>query len=135
MSLGVNPKTEIRFQKTNVRGKKAEDNIDKDELGSMVDWGSADPIHYDGQKITQTKGGLGIMLGDEGSGASLGKQLVKDYLDDCLPNSIKDKFEKRFKLSADTAKNIIFENVKEESQVWMSHADTINNVSDDFEIK
>ena len=32
------------------------------------------------------------------------------------------------------SKNIIFENVKEESQVWMSHADTINNVSDDFEI-
>lgn len=51
MSLGVNPKTEIRFQQTNVRGKKAEDSIDKDELGSMIDWGSADPVHYDGQKI------------------------------------------------------------------------------------
>lgn len=51
MSLGINPKTEIRFQQTNVRGKKAEDGIDKDELGSMIDWGSADPIHYDGQKI------------------------------------------------------------------------------------
>jgi len=51
MSLGVNPKTEIRFQQTNVRGKKAEDGIDKDELGSTIDWGSADPIHYDGQKL------------------------------------------------------------------------------------
>lgn len=51
MSLGINPKTEIRFQQTNVRGKKAEDGIDKDELGSMIDWGSADPIHYDGQKL------------------------------------------------------------------------------------
>jgi len=51
MSLGINPKTEIRFQQTNVRGKKAEDGIDKDELGSMIDWGSADPIHYDGSKI------------------------------------------------------------------------------------
>jgi len=51
MSLGVNPKTEIRFQQTNVRGKKAEDGIDKDELGSNIDWGSADPIHYDGQKL------------------------------------------------------------------------------------
>jgi len=53
MSLGINPKTEIRFQQTNIRGKKAEDNIDKDELGSMIDWGSADPIHYDGQKIVR----------------------------------------------------------------------------------
>lgn len=51
MSLGINPKTEIRFQQTNIRGKKAEDGIDKDELGSMIDWGSADPIHYDGHKI------------------------------------------------------------------------------------
>jgi len=51
MSLGVNPKTEIRFQQTNIRGKKAEDGIDKDELGSTIDWGSADPIHYDGQKL------------------------------------------------------------------------------------
>jgi hypothetical protein len=51
MSLGVNPKTELRFQQTNVRGKKAEESIDKDELGSMIDWGSADPVHYDGSKI------------------------------------------------------------------------------------
>jgi hypothetical protein len=51
MSLGVNPKTEMRFQKTNVRGKKAEENVDKDELGSVVDWGSADKVHYDGQKL------------------------------------------------------------------------------------
>lgn len=51
MSLGVNPKTEMRFQQTNVRGKKAEDGIDRDELGSMIDWGSADPVHYDGQKL------------------------------------------------------------------------------------
>lgn len=51
MSLGINPKTEIRFQQTNIRGKKAEDSIDRDELGSMIDWGSADPVHYDGQKL------------------------------------------------------------------------------------
>lgn len=51
MSLGITPKTEIRFQQTNVRGQKAEDGLDKEELGSMIDHGSADPIHYDGQKI------------------------------------------------------------------------------------
>lgn len=50
-SLGITPKTEIRFQQTNVRGSKAEDGLDKDELGSMIDHGSADPIHYDGQKV------------------------------------------------------------------------------------
>ena len=51
MSLGVNPKTEMRFQKTNVRGKKAEESIDKDELGSVIDFQSADTVAYDGQKL------------------------------------------------------------------------------------
>ncbi len=51
MSLGVNPKSEMRFQKTNVRGKKAEESIDKDELGSVIDHQSADTVAYDGQKL------------------------------------------------------------------------------------
>ena len=51
MSLGVNPKSEMRFQKTNVRGKKAGENIDKDELGSIIDHQSADTVAYDGQKL------------------------------------------------------------------------------------
>lgn len=51
MSLGITPKTEIRFQQTNIRGKKAEDNLDKEELGSMIDHQSADIVAYDGQKL------------------------------------------------------------------------------------
>lgn len=51
MSLGITPKTEIRFQQTNVRGAKAEEGLDKDELGSMIDHQSADTIAYDGQKL------------------------------------------------------------------------------------
>ena len=50
-SLGITPKSEIRFQQTNIRGKNAEANLDKEELGSLIDWGSADTIHYDGQKL------------------------------------------------------------------------------------
>jgi homing endonuclease-like protein/LAGLIDADG DNA endonuclease family protein len=51
MSLGITPKSEIRFQQTNVRGKKAEDGLDKEELGSMIDFQSADTVAYDGQKL------------------------------------------------------------------------------------
>lgn len=51
MSLGVNPKTEMRFEKTNVRGRNANENIDKDELGSSITWYSADPLAQDGQKV------------------------------------------------------------------------------------
>lgn len=50
-SLGVNPKSEMRFEKTNVRGKAANDNVDKEELGSSIVWYSADPLAQDGQKV------------------------------------------------------------------------------------
>lgn len=51
MSLGVNPKSEMRFQKTNVRGRKAEAAVDKDELGGGIDHQPSDKVAYDGQKI------------------------------------------------------------------------------------
>jgi hypothetical protein len=51
MSLGITPKTEIRFQQTNVRGKKAEDYLEKEELESLIDFQSADTLAYDGQKV------------------------------------------------------------------------------------
>lgn len=51
MQGGIRPKTEIKFQQTNVRGKKAEEGLDKEELGSMIDHQSADPLAYDGQKL------------------------------------------------------------------------------------
>ena len=51
MSLGVNPKTEMRFQKTNIRGKKAEDAASKDELNSVIDWESSEVLSYDGSKL------------------------------------------------------------------------------------
>jgi len=51
LSGGVTPKSELRFQNTNVRGKKAEENLEKDELGSLIDFYSADALATDGQKI------------------------------------------------------------------------------------
>lgn len=50
-SLGANPKSEIRFQRTNIRGKNSDQNIADDELGSLIDHESADKVAYDGQKI------------------------------------------------------------------------------------
>lgn len=51
LSLGITPKTEIRFQQTNVRGKEAEELLDKEELGSLIDFQSSDILGYDGQKL------------------------------------------------------------------------------------
>lgn len=52
---------------------------------------------YDGQGITFTVGGLGYLFGDEGSGASLGRQLLSEYLHDEMPRHLRESFEKRYK--------------------------------------
>ena len=50
-TLGANPKSELRFQKPNVRGKNSEQGISDDELGSLIDFESSDKVAYDGQKL------------------------------------------------------------------------------------
>lgn len=48
---------------------------------------------YNGEKIIQTIPSLGFWIGDEGSGADLGKRLVKAYLRNELPDFLKYDFE------------------------------------------
>jgi len=47
---------------------------------------------YDGDKIVNNVSPLGFILGDEGSGAVLGKLLVGDLLKNQLPSWLKEKF-------------------------------------------
>ena len=54
---------------------------------------------YDGQQIVSNVSPLGFILGDEGSGAVLGKLLVGDILKNQLPEWLKEKFLKQFNLS------------------------------------
>lgn len=47
---------------------------------------------FDGEKIISQTPALGFILGDEGSGASLGKRLVSDILKKQLPTNIQEAF-------------------------------------------
>lgn len=55
--------------------------------------------YYDGKNIVQNKGGFGFILGDEGSGAALGKDLMAAYLNEELPAAIRTALEKVYSLS------------------------------------
>lgn len=55
---------------------------------------------YDGTVITKNVSPLGFILGDEGSGAVLGKTLVGDILKEQLPRHIIEKFNDKFHLTA-----------------------------------
>ena len=55
---------------------------------------------YDGEKIVKNVPALGFILGDEGSGAVLGKTLVADILKNQLPQPIIQRFNDKYHLTA-----------------------------------
>lgn len=56
---------------------------------------------YDNGKIIKNISSLGYILGDEGSGAVIGKAFIKSFLDNDMPKEIKSKFATKYKLSID----------------------------------
>lgn len=54
--------------------------------------------YYDGEKIVDNVSPLGYILGDEGSGAVLGKLLVGDVLKKQIPENLCEKFLKQYEL-------------------------------------
>ena len=54
--------------------------------------------YYDGEKICDNVSPLGYILGDEGSGAVLGKLLIGDVLKNQLPKDLCDKFLQQYEL-------------------------------------
>ena len=53
---------------------------------------------FDGEKIIDNTPSLGYILGDEGSGAHLGRQLVSDCIKKQLPTELREKFMKQYNL-------------------------------------
>ena len=52
--------------------------------------------YYDGRNITSNIPPLGFILGDEGSGAALGKKLLADFLRGIMPRQLADEFRNRY---------------------------------------
>lgn len=53
---------------------------------------------YDGRNIVAQVPSLGFILGDEGSGAALGRRLIADIYKRRLPATIADKFHRQYEL-------------------------------------
>ncbi|HPE77059.1 MAG TPA: ATPase [Draconibacterium sp.] len=54
---------------------------------------------YTGTEIVEHVPPLGFILGDEGSGAVLGRKLVGDFLKGVMPENISEKFKTRFQIT------------------------------------
>lgn len=55
--------------------------------------------YYNGKAITRNSPGLGYVLGDEGSGAYLGKRVLQYFLYDTFDEELRARFESQYKVS------------------------------------
>lgn len=67
---------------------------------------------YDGEKITEGISPLGFILGDEGSGAVMGRKLLGDYFKEVMPPDLRDDFTKKYKLTREEALNSVYRSEK-----------------------
>lgn len=58
---------------------------------------------YDGKQVTGGISPLGFILGDECSGAVLGRKLLGDFFKEVMPEDLRVKFENKYHISRDEA--------------------------------
>lgn len=63
---------------------------------------------YDGSQIVKSVRSAGFILGDEGSGAQLGKMFVSDCLKNIAPTELKEEFYARFGINPDAIMNVVY---------------------------
>ena len=79
---------------------------DKKGIACILGTGS-NSCYYDGKEIVENVSPLGFILGDEGSGAVLGKLLIADCLKNQLPTDLKEKLMRQYAITP----AIVLENV------------------------
>jgi N-acetylglucosamine kinase-like BadF-type ATPase len=63
---------------------------------------------YDGNTIVAAVSPLGFILGDEGSGAVMGRKLLGDYFKEVMPAYLREAFGKHFHLTREEALNRVY---------------------------
>jgi N-acetylglucosamine kinase-like BadF-type ATPase len=67
---------------------------------------------YDGVQITGGVSPLGFILGDEGSGAVMGRKLLGDYFKEVMPPYLRVAFSEQFKISREEVLNRVYRSEK-----------------------
>lgn len=68
--------------------------------------------HYDGEKIIDQVANLGWILADEGSGTTIGRKLLFDYLRKRMPEELSKQFQQRFPFSREEFLEKIYQQEK-----------------------
>ena len=80
---------------------------DKAGIACILGTGS-NSCFYDGKNSVRNISPLGFILGDEGSGAVLGKKFIGDCLKNQLPTDLRDSFLHTFQLTASDVINNVY---------------------------
>lgn len=64
---------------------------------------------YDGSQIVETAGGLGFILGDEGSGAGIGKELIRSFLNREMPENLREDLNNQYHLTRDNILQSVYQ--------------------------
>jgi len=67
---------------------------------------------YDGKRSVAGISPLGFILGDEGSGAVLGKKLLGDFFKEVMPEMLRKKFENKYHLTKEEALQRVYKTEK-----------------------
>jgi glucosamine kinase len=94
----VFPKAEDIEIETDVLGAARALCGSKPGIACILGTGS-NSVWYDGSSVVQNAGGLGYILGDEGSGAVLGRELIVAWLNRELPPELLPAFESGYPVS------------------------------------
>ena len=82
----------------------------KDEKGIACILGTGcNSCYYNGKKVIKNSPGLGYVLGDEGSGAYLGKKVLQHYLYNTFDEELMFAFDKKYNINANEILNHVYQ--------------------------
>lgn len=79
----------------------------KPGIAAILGTGS-NTCYYDGATIIENRASLGFILGDEGSGANIGKTFIQAYLNKEIPADLSARFFERFKYTTDDILDAVY---------------------------
>jgi len=99
--------TEISVKEDTYAAIYATTNIGEKSIVCIIGTGS-NCTYFDGWKVHQKVTSLGYILMDDASGNYFGRQLLRDFYFNRIPEKISKKFESEFDLKADTIKDKLY---------------------------
>jgi glucosamine kinase len=87
---------------------------------------------YDGQNIIEQISPLGFILGDEGSGAVMGRKLIGDYFKNVMPVELRNKFILKYNLKKEEVQEKVYK--KERPNLFLAQFTEFlsENIKDDY---